>query len=72
MIITLILTGKSHKNIEEEKKHYLLHITYSIAAALSGIFGITLFNIAFIYEDATKISIIKTIGFMILFVIFIN
>ena len=62
MSITLVVTGISHKNIEEEKKFYALHIFYSIIAAFSGIGGITLFNIAFTYEDATKISIIKTIG----------
>jgi hypothetical protein len=62
MAITLVLTGISHKNIDEEKKYYPLHIFYSIIAASSGIGGITLFNIAFMYEDATKISIIKTIG----------
>ena len=62
MAITLVVTGISHKNIEEEKFFYAFHIFYSIIAAFSGIGAITFLNIAFTYEDATKISIIKTTG----------
>ena len=62
MAFTLILTGISHKNIDEEKKYYPLHIFYSIVAAFNGMSAITFLKISFIYEDATKISIIKTIG----------
>ena len=38
-----------------------MHILYSCIGALGGISGVSLFNLAFLYEDATKISIIKTI-----------
>jgi drug/metabolite transporter (DMT)-like permease len=69
IILILKLNGVYHVNINEEKKLYPLHIVYSICGALSGILGISLFNIGFMYEDATKISIIKTVDVVFSFLL---
>lgn len=67
----LFLTGTSHKHFNYELHFHLLplQIFYSIASALCGIFSQVCLNLALNYEDASKISILKSLDLLFTFVL---
>ena len=68
IMISLFLISQNymHKNFEQEKKDLPLDFFYSIIGSFLSITGQIFLNISLKYEDATKITIVKTIGINIL------
>jgi drug/metabolite transporter (DMT)-like permease len=64
IMISLFLISQNlmHKNFEQEKKDLPLDFFYSIIGSCLSITGQIFLNISLKYEDATKITIVKTIG----------
>lgn len=57
----LILTGVSHTDIKAEIKHLPIHILYGVIAAIIGVIGQVFLNLSMLYEDASKVAIVKSI-----------
>lgn len=78
LILSIVLTasGVTHKNFVKNELEYLpLHTFYIVLASAFGIIGQVLMNLAYKYEDATKLSIVKTIDVFWAFIlqyIFLN
>jgi drug/metabolite transporter (DMT)-like permease len=67
--IILIQLKMAHKNFEKESYDLFMDIFYSVMSALVSILGQVLMNIALKYEDATKVSIIFTLGVFVTIVL---
>jgi drug/metabolite transporter (DMT)-like permease len=60
--LVLILTSQSKLlyNIEHKSDELLIHLLYAILSSVVGVIAQILFNLSLQYEDASKVSIIKT------------
>ncbi len=67
--LILVLTGVSHSEFHEELKHLPIHLLYNFTAALIGVVGQCVLNIALKYEDASKLAIVKTIDVFYAFIL---
>ena len=59
--LVLILTGSSHKNFNCELKYLALDIVFGCLGGLFAVFGHVLLNLSLQHEDATKVSIVRTV-----------
>ena len=67
--LTLYLLGYSHKNLHNELDLLPVNLAFSILSAVFGVTGSVFLNIAFQYEDATKVAIAKTSDVIISFIL---
>jgi drug/metabolite transporter (DMT)-like permease len=68
--LVFILTGHSHANFFVDEKQYLLaHLFYTVISSVSGTIGILLLIKSFDYEDAAKLTIVKTIDVLFAFIL---
>ncbi|RNA11471.1 solute carrier family 35 member G1 [Brachionus plicatilis] len=65
----LVLFGFYHKDLSIEQQELPMDIFYSSVAASTSLLGQIFLNIAFKYEDATKIAITKTIDMFFSFLL---
>lgn len=66
---TLYMLGYSHKNLHNELDLLPVNLAFSILSAVFGVTGSVFLNIAFQYEDATKVAIAKTSDVIISFIL---
>jgi drug/metabolite transporter (DMT)-like permease len=68
--LTLILTGYSHANFfVDEKQFFWLHLLYTTISGTSGNIGFLLLIKSFDYEDAARLTIVKTIDVLFAFLL---
>ena len=66
--VIFILTKLSHKNINCELKYLGLDVLFGSIGGILAVFGPVLLNISLQYEEATKVSIVRTIDVLFSFV----
>lgn len=69
--MTLYLTGVSYQNFNSDThlEELPLQLAFSLASALCGIISQICLNLALQYEDASKITILKTFDLLFTFIL---
>jgi drug/metabolite transporter (DMT)-like permease len=66
--LVLILTGSSHKDINCELEYLALDLVFGCLGGILAVVGHVLLNISLQHEDATKVSIVRTVDVVFSFV----
>ena len=66
--LVLILTGSSHKNFKCELEYLALDLVFGCLGGILAVLGHVLLNISLQYEDATKVSIVRTVDVVFSFI----
>ena len=67
--LVLILTGSSHKNFQCELKYLGLDILFGCIGGICAVYGHVLLNLSLQHEDATKVSIVRTVDIVFSFIL---
>jgi drug/metabolite transporter (DMT)-like permease len=67
--LVLILTGSSHKNFQCELKYLGLDILFGCLGGICAVYGHVLLNLSLQHEDATKVSIVRTVDVVFSFIL---
>ena len=67
--LVLILTGSSHKNFQCELKYLGLDIIFGCLGGICAVYGHVLLNLSLQHEDATKVSIVRTVDVVFSFIL---